>query len=571
MNILGIAFLADASACVLKDGKVVSAISEERLNRVKLWNGIPKLAIQKALDLAGLTLDEIDLIATHGAAPSEPDMEPFRLKEEAILRSNLSEEKKQSQLGQLRSRLKHEQAVLGSRTPKYLDEIRALGKPVAVFGHHESHAASAYYGSGWGDCVVLTADGWGEDGSSTLWRCAGGTMTFLRRSNSIDSLGYFYGSITKSLGFLPHRHEGKVLGLAAHVQRPKSFPEIRGMVDYDPQTKRFVSRMEKGMYVPRFENPELTAFAKEFSREDIASSAQKTLEEVVCACVADLGSFGGRLAVAGGIFANVKLNQRLIELANVGQLFVYPNMGDGGLSVGAAYLAYAQKAGRRPEPLASLYLGPEPTEKEIATAVRASGLLYKHLPGRIELEIARLLAEGHIVARCSGPMEFGPRALGNRSILCQATEPEINDWLNKRLNRSEFMPFAPATLAEYAAERFIGYGKAALPARHMTTTFDCTPVMRKEAPAAVHIDGTARPQVVSKSDNPSFHAILTEYHRLTGRASVINTSFNMHEEPIICSIGDALRGFQAGRLPYLAAGDFLVQLDPVSAAVEVQR
>ncbi len=573
MNILGISFLSDASACVVQDGTLVSALGEERLNRVKLWNGIPRAAIRTALELAGLRMDQIDLIATHGAAPPAPNPEPFHQKEEMILRSQLPPEKKQMQLEHLRSRLEHERMVLGTRTPAYLKEIQELapGKPMITFGHHQAHAASAYYGSGWNECLVLTADGWGEDGSSTLWRCSNGTMRFLRRSDSIDSLGYFYGSVTKALGFIPHRHEGKVLGLAAHVQNPKSFSKIRAMVDYDRTGKRFVSRMENGIYVPRFENPELKAFAQEFSREDISASAQKTLEEVVCAFVADLGDFGGRFAVAGGIFANVKLNQRLCELPNVRELFVFPNMGDGGLSAGAAWLAHVHKTGKRPEPLSTLYLGPGPTEKQLGSAVAASGFNYRHMPGRIEKEVARLLAEGRIVARFDDRMEFGPRALGNRSILCQATEPEINDWLNKRLQRSEFMPFAPATLAEDAAERYIGYEKARMPARHMTTTFECTSVMRAEAPAAVHIDGTARPQVVSKQDNARFYAILQEYKRLSGRASLINTSFNMHEEPIVCTINDALRAFQDSRLPYLAAGDFLVQFDPVPALAESPR
>ena len=259
MNILGISFLSDASACVLRDGKLVSAVGEERLNRVKLWNGIPQQAIAAALRLAGLTMDQIDLVATHGAAPPAPDTEPFQRAEEAIRNSALSPEKKELQISHLRSRLEHERMVLGTRTPAYLEEIKKItgGKPMAVFGHHESHAATAYYGSGWTDCAVLTADGWGEDGSSTLWSCSGSKMSFLRRSATIDSLGYFYGSITKALGFMPHRHEGKVLGLAAHVKDPKSYRQIRGMVDYDPKTKKFVSRMENGIYVPRFENPEL--------------------------------------------------------------------------------------------------------------------------------------------------------------------------------------------------------------------------------------------------------------------------------------------------------------------------
>ncbi|MBI3087395.1 MAG: carbamoyl transferase [Candidatus Omnitrophica bacterium] len=562
MNILGIAFLADASAVVLRDGQLVAAVSEERLNRVKLWNGVPRGAIQAVLKLAGLTLDEIDVVATHGAAPPAPDPGPFEEKERRILDAPLSPQQREAQLTHLRTRLEHERMVLGSRTPTYLEEIRALGRPVQVVGHHEAHAASAYFGSGWEGCLALTADGWGEDGSSTVWRAAGGRMSLLTRSHTFDSLGYFYGSITKSLGFVPHRHEGKVLGLAAYCESPQSYPAIRAMIDYDGRVKRFIGRMEHGLYVPRFENPALREFVRRFPREDVAASAQRSLEEVVCTCVADQDGGAARLAVAGGIFANVKLNQRIRELANVRNLFVFPNMGDGGLSVGAAWLVHARETGRMPEPLRTLYLGQEPGEREIEDLLASSGLRCRRVPD-LEERIAALLAEGHVVARCAGRMEYGPRALGNRSILCRATDPSVNDWLNRALSRSEFMPFAPATLAEHAAGCYVGWKPEQLPSRHMTMTYDCTPTMRADAPAAVHVDGTARPQVVFKDDHPSFHAILSAYHRRTGLSSVINTSFNMHEEPIVCTADDAVRAFRASGLPYLALGNFLVESEDV--------
>jgi len=565
MNILGIGFLLDASAAVVRDGELVCAVSEERLNRVKFWHGIPHQAIQRVLELAGLSMDEIDLIATHGAAPSAPEPQPFLEKERAIREAGLPADQAEQQLAQLRSRLEHERMVLGRRTPAYLQDIRALGRPVRVVGHHEAHAASAYFGSGWDECLVLTADGWGEDGSSTSWQCASGRMQLLSRSHTFDSLGYFYGSITKSLGFVPQHHEGKILGLAAYCPASRSYPTIRSMIDYDPARKRFIGRMERGLYVPRFENPALRQFVQGFPREDIAAAAQRSLEEVVCACVKDLDGAPLRLALAGGVFANVKLNQRLRELPMVQEVFVFPNMGDGGLSVGAAWLLSMQETGQRPKPLDHLYLGLAPAEQEMTECVMRSGFKYTHTP-EIEERIAALLAEGYVVARVVGRMEFGPRALGNRSILCQATDPSINGWLNERLRRSEFMPFAPATLAEHAPSCYVGLDRGRQAARYMTMTFACTSRMRQEAPAAVHVDGTARPQVVSPDDHPGFHRLLTAYHRRTGRASLINTSFNMHEEPIVCTVDDALCAFRDSHLPYLALGNFLIEgPDGVSA------
>lgn len=560
MNILGVAFLSDASATVVSDGRLISAVSEERLNRIKLWHGIPRAAIKMTLDLAGLTLDDIDVIATHGAAPAEPDSKPFLEKEREILQADLPPERRDAQLAGLRSRLEHERMVLGSRTPGALAEIRALGRPVRVVSHHEAHAASAYYGSSWDECLVLTADGWGEDGSSTLWRGTEGKLIPLSRSFTFDSLGYFYGSVTKALGFIPHRHEGKILGLAAYCEAPRSYQTVRSMIDYDPRLKRFIGRMERGIYLPRFENPYLKDFARQYPREDIAAAAQRSLEEVVCACVGDFDGSCSRVAVAGGLFANVKLNQRIRELPNVQEVFVFPNMGDGGLSIGAAWLVHVLETGCRPEPLRSLYLGPEASEAEIADTLAKSGLRYSYVPN-IEERIAELLADGQVVARFQGRMEYGPRALGNRSVLCQATNAAINDWLNERMGRSEFMPFAPVTLEEHANSCYVGLGAGREAARYMAMTFSCTPRMRAEAPAAVHVDGTARPQIVSSDDYPEFHRIMSAYYRRTGKASIINTSFNMHEEPIVCTVHDALRAFFASRLPYLAVGNFIVGVE----------
>jgi len=557
VNILGVSFLPEASAAVVCNGTLVSAVSEERLNRIKLWKGVPHASIQKVLELAGLTLDDIDLIATHGAGPSEPDPQPFLAKELEIMRSDLPSLRKKSQVVQLRMRLKHERWVLGSRTPSHLAEIRALGRPVRVFLHHESHAACAYYGSGWDNCFVLTIDGWGEDGSSTLWRGDHGKLVPLSRSYTFDSLGYFYGSVTKCLGFLPHRDEGKVLGLAAHCQDPQSYPLIRSMIDYDPKAMRFVARMDRGLFLPRFENPTLREVLQEFSREDVAAGVQKSLEEVVCGYVGNLGG-SIRLAVAGGVFANVKLNQRVSELNNVEEVFVFPNMGDGGLSVGAAWLAYFQETGQRPRPIASVLLGPEPCESEIEEVLSKNSLRYRILPN-IEECVASLVADGNVVAWVQGRMEFGPRALGNRSILCQAKDQGVVDWLNGKLCRTDFMPFAPATLAEFAPARYEGLAAGRKAAGYMTMTFNCTSLMKSEAPAAVHVDGTARPQLVSSEDYPQLHSLLSCYYRITGCPSIINTSFNMHEEPIVCTVGDAVRAFRDSQLSYLAVENYLVE------------
>jgi len=556
--VLGVAFLTDASACVLVDGEVVSAISEERLNRVKQWHGVPHMAILEAMRIAGVTMADVDVIATHGACPPTPDAGAFARVEARVRASELPEAMKIDRIDRLKRRHELEKYVFSTRTPAYVEELRQYGKPLQVVGHHEAHASAAYFGSGWDSCHVLTMDGWGEDGSATRWRGDAGTLRLTSTTPPVDSMGYFYGSVTHALGFIPERHEGKVLGLAAYCQQPKSYEPIRAMVDYDPVDKRFAGHVEGGLYFPGFDNPPLTEFVQQFSREDVASAAQRTLEDVVVQCVRDLDPSERRVALAGGVFANVKVNQRVRECANVDEVYVFPNMGDGGLSVGAAWLVYSRGTGRRPAPFMTACLGPDYPTGEVEAALREAGVPYER-PANISKEVARLLASDQVVVRFDGRMEFGPRALGRRSILCHATDSSVNQWLNERLQRSEFMPFAPVTLVEDADRFYRGLSKARTAARYMTMTFDCTPEMLRESPAAVHVDHTARPQTVSASEDPDLHAILSEYKNLTGRSTIINTSFNMHEEPIVCTVDDAIRAFHASGLPYMAVGDVLVK------------
>jgi carbamoyltransferase len=207
--------------------------------------------------------------------------------------------------------------------------------------------------------------------------------------------------------------------------------------------------------------------------------------------------------------------------------------------------------------LTNVYFGTSYTDDEIGKSIDAFGFEATH-ESNITDAIAQLLADGHVVARFTGRMEYGPRALGHRSILYQTTDPSINDWLNERLLRTEFMPFAPATLQEYADDCFDGLDGARDSARYMTITFNCTETMRAQSPGVVHVDGTARPQILDPDTAPDFHKIGVAYHKLTGIPSLINTSFNMHGEPIVCTPEDALRSFKDGRIDYLATGNWLV-------------
>jgi len=302
---------------------------------------------------------------------------------------------------------------------------------------------------------------------------------------------------------------------------------------------------------------------RDVKREDVAAAAQGLLEESVVEYVRHSHQAHPRrqIVMAGGVFANVKLNQRICEIPGVEAVFIHPNMGDGGGSYGAAILALKEAhpaLNIRPKALNNVYFGPEYSEAQIKEAIdrfEVSCIYVKDIEARVAEEIARK----KIVGRFSGRMEYGPRALGNRSILADPTDTTINDWLNKRLKRTEFMPFAPSTLDRAAPAMYRNFSGGAYTSSFMTITFDVVQEWIDRAPAVVHVDGTARPQVVFRENNPSYYRILEEYEKRTGLPLFVNTSFNMHEEPIVCSPEDAIRSYLAGSVDVMAIGNFILE------------
>ncbi len=377
------------------------------------------------------------------------------------------------------------------------------------------------------------------------------------------SIGAHYSHVTELLGFTPVRHEGKVMGLAAHGDPSATAPILRRRIAYLPDKRGW----RNGGMVDQAELAYLRKALRGFSREDIAAGIQRVCEDEVLAFVSDIltTTRERRVAVAGGVFANVRLNQRIRELPGVESLCVFPHMGDGGIAVGAALACWGRRfaspspeAAYRPRAMEHVYLGASYPHQDVVESLNRAGVPFT-VHDDVEDRIGDLLAEGYVVCRFDGPMEYGPRALGNRSILCAPTDPSVHDWLNAALKRSEFMPFAPSALEEAASQCFLGV-RPGCPAEHrfMTATYAATPWCKEHAPAVVHVDGTARPQTVSREVNPSFHKILTAFHRRTGLPLLINTSFNMHESPIVNSPDGAVKAFQQSGLHYLAMGKTLV-------------
>ena len=601
-TILGISPLdKDSTACIVRDGCVLGAIAEERLSRQKLHAGFPYLALDQLLQMCGVGPEDIDHVVysfltaqeeielieacyrAHKAAASPAKnadvFKRFRSLPAVLAASydipglsgdalHMHKPWYKSLCYKLASTVDGLGSMVADRSfraevghaaathRKYAAELLAgldkygLTSKLVRIEHQEAHAFNAYFTSGFDEALIFTADGYGSGLAGSVSVGRDGKVERLHGLRYPASLGEFYERVTSSLGFRPTRHAGKIVGLAAHGDPMVLYETVKSFFDTTGGDIKY--KMPFNIFFSRY-------LADRYSKPVVAAAYQKVLEDVGCEYIAHYLEQTGinSLVLSGGIFANVKANQRLFELPGVDHVFVHPNMGDGGCSVGGALAFASRLSAIQPSRVEHVYWGCAYSEKEMAQALDDAKLEYERVDD-IEKRIAELLAEGNIVARFNGAMEYGPRALGNRSILYHAKDPSVNQWLNEQLMRTEFMPFAPATLYEERAKCYKNIEGAEYPAEFMTITFDCTDLMREQCPAAVHVDGTARPQLVRKETNASFHRILGEYHRITGIPSIINTSFNLHEEPIVCSPADAVRAFQRGHLPYLAMGPCLV-------------
>ncbi len=549
----------NTAASVVVDGHVVASIEEERLSRIKMDKAYPYQAIAEALRVAGVSEADVDVVALSNlsrwdqrpllnrlfrhiatAAKHEPDIRKFYFKQQP-----------QRFMRLLKSRRQPPGALASKQTQ--------------TVEHHQAHAASAYYCSPFGsDRVgVITLDGSGDFSWGSVWTGENGKLQPVEHLHALNSIGLLYSAVTVYLGFKATRHEGKVLGLAA-FGHPEPFLsrllEHVNAEDWNHLLDARLARVTLRQFTDMGQSV-IRGMCHDLSREDVAAGIQAFTERLICDWIQQQARKlkVDKLALAGGVFANVKLNQRILELPEINNIYVHPNMGDGGLATGAAMEVYSRlNNGQEPELLQQVYLGTVIDEINARKALESMGIAFSK-PGNLADEVAALLAEGKVVARADGGMEYGPRALGNRTVMAACNDTKINDWLNKKFARTEFMPFAPVILEDHAAEYFPHWNPEQVTARFMTITYDASELARKNIPAAIHIDGTARPQVIRRQDNPGYYDIVAAYHAKTGVASVINTSFNMHEEPIVRTAEEAIRAFQAAKLDALVLGPFLIR------------
>jgi len=577
MYILGInAYHGNASAAIIADGRLIAAVEEERFNRVKYAAGFPSAAIRYCLDAAGITLREVD----HIAIPRNPW---------ARLGTKVLYALRMPSFAGERIKVMGRFAGIPDALAKAFDvspsEIRARYHRIE---HHQAHLASAFFVSPFDQAALLSADGLG-DFASTMWGAGRGNRMHIDGAIAFPhSLGMYYTAVSQYLGFRKFGDEYKVMGLAAYGE-PAYLDEFRRIV----RSKREVGfRLGLKYFKHHRTGPEMTwrdadktpvlgamfsnymaerlgpardpAAPVEKAHRDCAATLQARLEEVLFQMLRALHARTKQNAVclAGGVAFNCLANGKIFDKTPFKQIFVQPAAGDAGLAVGAAYFVHHQILGRpRSFVMENAYWGPGYSHAQIASAVAASRLqsegleISEHHEKVIATEAAKEIAAGRILGWFQGRAEWGPRALGNRSIVADPRRPDMKDILNARIKHREmFRPFAPSILAESTGEYF----EKSYPSPFMTQAYTVRREKREVIPAPTHVDGTGRLQTVTYGANPRFWGLIREFANLTGVPVVLNTSFN-DNEPIVCRPEEAIECFLRTKMDVLVLGDVLVR------------
>jgi carbamoyltransferase len=564
MIVLGIScYYHDSAACIIKDGKIIAAAAEERFTRVKHDNSFPKKAIEFCLDSLRISANEVDIVSFYE--------KPF-IKFERIISQHLDNFPKN-----YKQFIKTIGPWFGSRLQikKTLqDDINYFGK-VQFNDHHLSHAASAFYLAPYKKSAIVTVDGVGEWATTTVGVGSGKKIKIDKEVHFPHSLGLLYSTITTYLGFSANNSEYKVMGLAAYGDpKPfeKHFDKIIEVFD-DGSFKLnmeyfdfdWANRMPSKKMVQLFDHPiRKKENAVRKYHENIAASLQRKLEEVVFKLLTTVHKTykTDNLCFAGGVALNSVLNGKILSNTPFKKLFIPPDPSDAGAAMGTAMYSYTQVTGKLVQKKNfHPYLGPEYRWHQIETVLKKHNLKFKFIKDDSELteKTAQLIKRKKVIGWFQGRMEWGPRALGNRSILGSATSTKMRDIINAKVKKREmFRPFAPVILEERTKEYFETDDYISPSARWMLMVYPFKKIGFKQVPAVVHVDNSGRLETLIREDNPRYYDLISAYDKKTGIPIIINTSFNVRGEPIVCDPEDAVQCFLKTDIDNLVIDNYIV-------------
>ncbi|GLW36640.1 carbamoyltransferase C-terminal domain-containing protein [Pectobacterium actinidiae] len=561
MYILGInSVYHESSVCLIKDGEVVFAIEEERLNRQKHGKSadldnpdeLPLSSLNAALAFAGIQLCDVHSIGY--------SIDPIARHKSAYINETKLSDGWASESGEGLFYRKT------ANVPLILQNMGFRGDFHWV-AHHTAHAASAYYPSSFNESLVLSLDGIGEDNTAGVFIGKENKLTKISTITYPNSIGFMWERISEYLGFSEY-DACKVMGMAAYGDAERFKEQFSSIVECLPEGQFTIN------------NDILTFRSKSFSKleslfdlqkrhkhdelrqehYDIAATLQVVTDDIVMNIARHyLASSGSHhLCLAGGVALNCITNRLLYEACDIADIYVQPAAHDAGTAIGAAlYIWHHIMEQTQRHPMVSAYLGPEYSDMQYEHELKKYNLTWEKVDN-IHQRVASLIADNNVVAWFQGRMEFGPRALGNRSLLADPRNKDIRDLMNLKVKHREFFrPFAPSVLREYASDWFISRG---LPdaAKYMLLAMDVKPAKQNAIPAVTHADGTARVQIVDKETNESYTHLISEFHKLTGVPILLNTSFN-DSEPIVCSPEDAIKTFLKTRIDFLVLGDYIIK------------
>lgn len=584
---IGFSLGFNTSASVVSSNRgVLSAISQERLNCEKNTREFPYDAILKCCKTAGVK--EVDWVSfSHWRELTLDEIERYTPSKYVGYFNNYKKS----------GRSPEEVLFKMIKSIARRDGVNIKCRSMERVEHHRSHMYSSYGFYGFDETHVnISCDGFGDGVTNRISVMRKGSEDVLFEAKMLDSIGLVYQYVTGALGFKEHQHEGKVTGLAAFGEpvyydelvllledmRAKIFTNEKSAVLND--TKYVLSEKQQDLVnestivdfdellvmkdvVYGFVNKIMADGAK---MEDVAASVQKYAEEEMCKRIAENVKLDEKLDcfLSGGLFANVKLNQRIREMGVFREVFVVPPMGDEGTAVGSAmhsmmrdgFNANANSEDNLKRVLSGTSMKDDYVRKSVFEKCKQNKVFdYEGREDELANHIAKALAEKKIVCMCRGRMEFGPRALCDRSILYECTDPSVNKWLNDQLSRTEFMPFAPVCQRKNAEKFFEDFERGKNAAKFMTMTFSCKNEFVEKYPAANHVDNTARPQVVNDAESPFMCKVLERYFELTGLEVLINTSFNLHNHPIIENEDVAIESWKKSNTDVLVLNDVLIE------------